>query len=106
MNDIVLKVNPKDLINTANSFSEKANQIRTKTDEMLILVSGLGNEAWSGKSSKEYKRQFSKLNGDMSRMYTRIKDYVSNLHDIAGNYEKAEQANVASVIKLETDVIQ
>lgn len=106
MENIVLKVKPQELVNSANKFSEKADQVRKKTNEMLSLVTSISNAAWAGEGSRSYKKQFAKLNGDMSRMFNSIKGYVRILHDVAGNYDQAERTNIASVGKLENDVIK
>lgn len=106
MQNIVLKVKPQELVNSANKFSEKADEIRKKTNEMLNIVAGISNTAWDGEGGRSYKKQFAKLNGDMGRMFNSIKGYVRILHDVAGNYDQAERTNIASVGKLENDVIK
>lgn len=100
----VLKVEPQDLINTADLFENSGSELREVTSEMMSLVTGLSS-VWEGDTSEAYISKFSALDDDMDRMYSMITEHVTDLEEMAMNYSNAVMETVDDTADLSTDVI-
>ena len=100
-----IKVDTQTLINTAEDFNTKGNQIHTLTTNMLELIKGL-QSTWEGDAFAAYTGQFAKLEDDMDKMYRMITEHVTDLKDMAHQYEDAEKLNVETGSSLDGDVIE
>lgn len=100
----VLRVEPQDLINTADLFAGSGSELRDVTSEMMSLITGL-NSVWDGDTAAEYILKFSALDDDMERMSSMISEHVADLQDMAAAYESAEIENTDETAILDTDVI-
>jgi WXG100 family type VII secretion target len=99
-----LLVTPEKLISTSQEFSTTGSQITSLTQQMTQLVTALGT-GWSGEANVAYTTKFNSLQDDMTRMDSMIKEHVSDLQEMARNYQQAESANVESANALQGDII-
>ena len=104
MADVIVKVDPQILKNTAGVFESKAGQIRTITDNMLATVNSLSS-AWEGAAQQAYAQKFKALDGDMAQMYVEINDHAKALIEIADVMLNAERGNTEAPGGLATDYI-
>ncbi|MDO4555687.1 MAG: WXG100 family type VII secretion target, partial [Lachnospiraceae bacterium] len=93
------------LTSTANSFNSTGNQIKSLTSQMSSMVNGLSGSIWSGDASTAYKKKFNDLQDDISRMIKMVNEHVTDLNEMAKEYETAEAANIATSNALSGDVI-
>lgn len=100
-----LKVDTAKLKSTAGSFSSTAGTIRSLTNSMTDTVNSLTGEIWGGTAQQRYVSQFKGLQDDINRMISMINEHVSDLEDMAGTYESAEQSNESMAGALASDVI-
>ena len=100
-----LKVTPSQLKSKAGDFKSKASRVHSTTDKMLNLIKQINGATWSGDAAETFKKQFAKLEKDMSQMYKMINEYSTDLEDIAAEYESTEKSNEAIASALATDVI-
>lgn len=100
----VLRVEPQDLINTADLFAGAGTEMREVTSEMMSLVTGLSS-IWDGDTAQSYISKFSALDDDMERMSGMISEHVSDLEEMAAGYQSTELENVDETAVLDTDVI-
>lgn len=100
----IIKVTPEKLINTAEEFNSANSQVQTLTQQMIQTVDSLKN-AWEGEAATAYNAKFHQLEDDMNRMHSMINEHVTDLKEMARQYQTAEQANVEVGNTLAGDVI-
>lgn len=100
----VLRVEPQDLINAANLFSNSGAELREVTSEMMSLVTGLSS-VWEGETAESYISKFSALDDDMERMSSMIAEHVADLEEMAMNYDNVMFETIDETEGLSTDVI-
>lgn len=100
-----LKVDPAKLKSTATSFNSTGNQIKTITNQMMTLVNSLNGTVWSGDAATAYKKKFSELQDDISRILSMINEHVTDLNAMATEYTKTENLNASTGNALSGDVI-
>lgn len=100
-----LKVSTSKLISTANSFNSTGSQIKSITNQMTSLVNALSGNVWTGDAANAYKRKFSALQDDINRMISMINEHVTELNEMARDYEKTEADNANTANSLSGDVI-
>lgn len=100
-----LKVEPSKLKSTATAFQSTGNAIKSLTNQMTNLVNGLTGSVWSGDAASAYTNKFKGLQDDINRMIAMVNEHVSDLQEMAAEYEKAESANVSAASALSSDVI-
>lgn len=101
-----LKVTTAKLRSTANGFNATSNQIKSITNQMTSLVNALSGQVWSGDAATAYKNKFSQLQDDINRMISMINEHVTDLNNMAQEYDKAETANTSAGNALAGDVIK
>ncbi len=99
-----LKVTPEKLIATASEFSTSGNTVNSLTQQMMSIVQGLSS-AWQGEASSAYIAKFNQLQGDIDQMNRMIQEHVTDLNDMARNYQDAETAGQDIAAGLAADVI-
>lgn len=88
---------------TTATLRSKADELNQLNDQFKNAVSSLSDEeqalrtGYEGESSDAFHAAFSKDIVQMNNFYNAIAQYVQKLLQIAEAYEKAEQANVATV---------
>ena len=100
-----LNVTPDKLKSTATAFDGTGNQIRNLTQQMTQTVTSLSGQVWSGEAATKYVSQFNGLQDDIDRMCKMITEHVTDLNEMASNYESAESENQALASQLSSDVI-
>lgn len=101
----ILKVDTAKLTSTASSFKSTANTIKNLTTSMTDTVKQLTGNVWSGDARQKYTSQFNGLQEDINRMIRMINEHVTDLQEMAGKYESAEQVNQETANALLSDVI-
>lgn len=99
-----LLVTPQELKNTASSFANTNNKVKSITEQMMQKVRSL-RSSFEGDAANAYIRKFEALQEDMNQIYNKIKEHVEDLNEMATNYERAESSNVQSNQSLKTDYI-
>lgn len=100
-----IKVNTAKLRSTASSFQGTGNKIKSTTNQMMTLVNSLTGSVWSGDAANAYTKKFSELKDDINRMVKMINEHVTDLNNMAKQYETAESENKAAAAALSGDVI-
>lgn len=100
----IIKVTPEKLISTAEEFNTANNQVRNLTQQMIQTVDSL-KSAWEGDAATAYNTKFHQLENDMERMHSMINEHVTDLKEMARQYQTAEQANAEIGNTLAGDVI-
>lgn len=100
-----LKVDPQQLISTADEFNTTGGQVKGLTDQMVTIVDSL-KSAWEGEAATTYNSKFHALQDDMDKMYRMIQEHVKDLNEMAQQYTNAENANIDTGSSLADDVIQ
>ncbi len=101
-----LTVTPAKLKSKATEFSSDSSKVNTTCKKMFNLIKQLNGAVWSGTAADAYKNQFNKLEDDTQRMVKMINEFVSDLQDIATEYQKAETTNETTSKSLTTNVIE
>lgn len=99
-----LLVEPQQLKNTASSFANRAKTVQSVTQEMLSKVNGM-KAAFEGEAGTAYVNQFSKLQEDMNKIQNKIQEHVTDLNDMANNYEGTENTNTQENAALQSAYI-
>ena len=100
----IIKVTPEKLISTAEEFNTASSQVRNLTQQMIQTVDSL-KSAWEGDAATAYNTKFHQLEDDMERMHSMINEHVTDLKEMARQYQTAEQANAEIGNTLAGDVI-
>jgi len=100
----IIKVTPEQLISTAEEFNSASSQVQNLTQQMIQTVDSL-KSAWEGEAATAYSNQFHQLEDDMNRMHSMINEHVTDLKEMAKQYQTAEQANAEVSNSLAGDVI-
>ncbi len=100
----IIKVTPEKLISTAEEFNNVNSQVRNLTQQMIQTVDSL-KSAWEGEAATAYNTKFHQLDDDMERMHSMINEHVTDLKEMARQYQTAEQANSEIGNSLAGDVI-
>ncbi len=100
----IIKVTPEKLISTAEEFNAANSQVRNLTQQMIQTVDSL-KSAWEGEAATAYNTKFHQLDDDMQRMHSMINEHVTDLKEMARQYQTAEQANAEIGNTLAGDVI-
>lgn len=99
-----LKVDSQVLKNTADSFKQQSDSIRTLTTQMIDEVTAM-NGAWESDAQQTYCQKFKSLDGDMAQMILMINEHVDDLKEMAAQYEKSESTNTSTASALKVDYI-
>lgn len=100
----IIKVTPEKLISTAEEFNSANSQVQNLTQQMLSTVDSL-KSVWEGEAATSYNTKFHQLEDDMNRMHSMINEHVTDLKNMAQQYQTAEQANAEVGNALAGDVI-
>ena len=100
----LLKVTPEKLIQAANEFSQTGKTISSLTSEMMSIVNSL-KSIWQGEAATSYSTRFSNLQDDISKVNRIIQEHVSDLNEMAREYQNAENASLEASSSLVSDVV-
>lgn len=99
-----LRVTPEKLIAAAEEFSISGNTVNNLTQQMMTMVNGLSS-VWSSETAAKYNAKFSALQSDIDKMNRMIQEHVTDLNDMARNYQDTETYGDERTARLATDVI-
>jgi len=99
-----LKVTPEQLIKAATEFASAGSSIRAITSEMMAEINSLKG-VWQGDAAETYHNRFMGLSDDCERLGRMIEEHVSDLNEMARNYQLAEEAGIEAGAALLQDVI-
>ena len=99
-----LKVTTSKLTSTASSFQSTGNQVKNLTTQMTTIVKSLSGQIWSGEAASAYIKKFDGMQDDISKIKM-INEHVTDLQEMAREYEAAENTNVSAANALSSDVI-
>jgi len=100
-----INVTPEKLRATASAFDGTNNQIQSLTQQMTQIITGLSGNIWTGEAKEAYSSKFTGLQDDINKIHKMISEHVTDLNEIAQEYERAEKSNVSQAQALKTDVI-
>ena len=100
----MLKVTPEKLISVSGEFGTTGKTIKSITQEMLEIVNSL-KSVWMGEAATGYGTKFAQLQDDMEKINRMIQEHVTDLNEIAREYQTAEDASTEQSSGLVTDVV-
>lgn len=100
----ILKVTPEKLIEASTEFSSTGKTIRALTQEMNEIVSSL-KSIWMGEAASGYGGKFAQLSDDIEKINRMIQEHVTDLNEMAREYQAAEDANTEQSAGLVTEVV-
>lgn len=100
----ILKVTPEKLVAASGEFSSTGKTIRALTQEMLEIVSSL-KAVWMGEAATGYGAKFAQLQDDMEKINRMIQEHVTDLNEIAREYQTAEDVGTEQSVGINTDVV-
>ena len=100
----ILKVTPEKLIQASNEFSQTGKTISSLTSEMMSIVNGL-KSIWQGEAANSYSSRFSSLQDDIEKINRIIQEHVTDLNEMAREYQNAENASLEASSALAADVV-
>lgn len=100
----ILKVTPQKLIDASNEFSSTGKTIGALTQEMNEIVNSL-KSVWMGEAASGYGAKFAELSDDIERINKMIQEHVTDLMEMAREYQAAEDANTEQSAGLMTEVV-
>ena len=99
-----LLVTPEELKNTASEFSSQGSTVKSITAEMMSLVEEL-RSAYEGEAANAFFTRFKALQEDMNQIDAKIQEHVSDLNEMATNYQAAENTLTEQNNALQSDYI-
>ena len=100
----ILKVTPEKLMAASNEFSTVGKTVRSLTQEMNDIVSSL-KSVWMGEAATGYGAKFAELADDIEKINRMIQEHVTDLNEIAREYQTAEDSSTEQSAGLNTDVV-
>ncbi|MBR5765833.1 MAG: WXG100 family type VII secretion target [Lachnospiraceae bacterium] len=100
----LLKVTPEKLIAASNEFSTTGRTVRSLTQEMNDIVSSL-KSVWMGEAATGYGAKFAELSDDIEKINRMIQEHVTDLNNMAREYQAAEDTNTQQSAMLKTDIV-
>ncbi len=100
----ILKVTPEKLIQAANEFGTTGKAISILTQEMTDIVNGL-KSIWQGEAASSYGTKFLGLQDDIEKINRIIQEHVTDLNEMAGEYQNAEDAGIEESSRLLTEIV-
>ena len=100
----IIKVSTSKLTSTASAFQGSSSKVKNLTSQMTQIVTSLSGNVWSGDASSAYVNKFKGLQDDINKMVKMIDEHVSDLNQMAREYEAAENTNQQQASSLSSDV--
>ncbi len=100
----ILKVTPEKLIQASTEFSSTGKTIASLTQEMTTIINGL-KSIWQGDAATGYSNKFNGLQDDIEKINKMIQEHVTDLNEMAREYQSAEATNTEESSRLLTEVI-
>ena len=103
MAQIELKVSTQQLLTTASEFSSTGNSISSLTADMVNISTALAS--CSSESTTTFINKLKALEPSIQKMNRMIQEHVTDLQEIAKEYETSESTSVQEAEALQTDII-
>ena len=87
-----LLVTPEQLISTSSDFNGRMQQIKQITGSMTETEKSLTGK-WEGEASTAYQNKFNELQDDIAKLAAMIQEHVTDLQEMAKQYQQAEKAS-------------
>lgn len=100
----ILKVTPEKLVQAANEFGTTGKAISALTQEMTGIVNGL-QSIWQGEAASSYGNKFVGLQDDIDKINRIIQEHVTDLNEMAREYQNAENLGIEESGRLMTEII-
>lgn len=100
-----LLVTPEKLQSTASSFQSKATQVKGLHDNMITKVNSLSG-SWTGEAASAYNSKFTALQTSMDKIFAMITEHVTDLNNMADQYNFAENAAQSAANDLPTSTLE
>ncbi|MBQ7481230.1 MAG: WXG100 family type VII secretion target [Lachnospiraceae bacterium] len=101
----ILKVTPEKLVAASTEFGATGRTIRSLTQEMKDIVDSL-KSVWMGEAASGYGTKFSELSDDIEKINRMIQEHVTDLNEMAREYQAAEDASLEQSAGLTTDAVE
>ena len=99
----ILKVTPEKLIEASGEFNSTGKVVNSITQEMCNIINSL-KSVWQGEAASSYGSRFAMLQDDIEKINRMIQEHVSDLNEMAREYQNAENASNEQSANLATDV--
>ena len=100
----LLKVTPEKLVAASTEFGSTGRTIRSLTQEMKDIVDSL-KSVWMGEAASGYGVKFNELSDDIEKINRMIQEHVTDLNEMAREYQAAEDASTEQSTGLNTDIV-
>ena len=100
----ILKVTPEKLIEASTEFSSTGKTVSSLTQEMTEIVNSLRG-VWQGEAASGYGAKYAELQDDIERINRMIQEHVTDLNEMAREYQAAEDASSEQSASLATEVV-
>lgn len=100
----ILKVTPEKLMQASSEFENSGAQVNSITQEMLSIINGL-KSIWQGEAATGYTNRFNGLADDIEKINRMIAEHVSDLNEMASEYQQAENESVEQANALTMEVV-
>lgn len=99
-----LKVTPEKLMQASAEFENTGAQISSITQEMLSIINGLKG-IWQGEAASGYTNRFNGLADDIEKINRMISEHVTDLNEMATEYQQAENESIENANSLTMEVV-
>lgn len=99
-----IKVETAKLRSAASNFSSLNGQIGNLINHMISEIQQINGAVWTGDAASAYNKKFNDLNASIKKIDKLIQEYVSDLNEIATEYDKAESQNRQTADSLQNAV--
>ncbi len=104
MADLILKVDPAEVLTKAGEIEAKKSEMEGYLTEMKSKVSEL-NDAWQSESGAAYVTKYDSVAKEVKDALDALEQHVTNLRDVAQKYTEMETTQKQQVEALSTSDI-
>lgn len=99
-----LKVTPEKLMEASSEFEASGSSVNSITQEMLSIINGLKG-IWQGEAATGFTNRFNGLADDIEKINRMIAEHVSDLNEMAAEYQQAENESLEKANSLSMEVV-
>lgn len=99
-----LKVTPEKLMQASAEFEASGATVNGITQEMLSIINNLRG-IWQGEAATGYTNRFNGLSDDIEKINRMIAEHVSDLNEMATEYQTAENESMEQANALTMEVV-
>lgn len=100
----ILKVTPEKLMQASSAFESAGSTVNSITQEMLTIINNL-KSVWQGEAASGYTNRFNGLADDIEKINRMIAEHVSDLNQMATEYQQAENESLEQANALTMEVV-